>query len=287
MSDDTRNHADKGVRLREIRRKRRRIFRIVLGAVALVVLGVLSWHTHASAQRIKTVHVSGAYLSNPIEVQRIAEEVLDGSTAYIFSNRYPWLVPISRVRKAVEAMPSVERVEIRIAEGEQLDVKLIERTPVAIACMKSECSLIDEQGTSIGTIDKATTTLIRIETDALANEDQDQPKLIDSKRTHSIITLIEALNTMGLSYNFATIIDQDQCLLTGTSVPALKAAFKTMEGAPLRMQSAIDAGALITDAKMVSYIDARFEQQVSYMPLTVMPVQELAPEYEDNAIIAE
>lgn len=257
MIDDSRQ-ADRSVRLREVRKKRRKVIYVVALVVAVIALGIFSWYTHHSDRRITAVTVEGAYLSNQMEVQRFAEEVLNDSTLVLFSNRYPWLVPLSKVQNAVEMMPSVAAAEIRVADNNTLHIKLTERNPIAIAC-SLDCKLIDERGTFIGTVDKATTTLITITV-------QENEKLINANTVGALVSLLRNLEGIGLSYNRAAIIDEDQSVLEGLSVPDLKVAFKTMDGAVNRIKTAMDAGMLPTNYTEVAYIDARFESQVSYLP---------------------
>lgn len=263
MITQPRGTKDRAVRLREIRKRRRKIFLSVVAFVGVIAVGSLAWYTHAAERRIDGVSVRGATLVDESVVREAAERVLDGSTLLIFSNRYPWLAPLSRAKAEVEKIPSVASAVVRIADDDMVEVTVTERVPVAIGCAPT-CSLIDERGIGIGDPSRATTTFARIElADGVARSFGEvvPPALLAPARAF----LLE-IQAASFSYDSVRIVDNQQLEVRGPNLPMIKVAFQTIEGAPARIATAIHAGAMQADLSGIEYVDARFERSISYLP---------------------
>ena len=263
MIAQPRGQKDRAVRLREIRKRQRKIVLIVAVVVAVISVCALAWHTHSAERRIAGVVVRGSTLVDESVVRGAAEQVLDGSTLLIFSNRYPWLAPLSRVKNTVEQIPSVASATVRIADGDLIEVTLVERIPVAIGCSPA-CMLVDERGVGIGDPSRATTTHTRIElTDNIGRGFNEivPPRILVPARA-----FLANMNALNFPYTSVRVLDEQQLEAHGPNLPMVKVAFATIEGAAARIATAIHAGALRADFSDIEYVDARFERSVSYLP---------------------
>jgi hypothetical protein len=258
-----RGQKDRAVRLREIRKRRRKIFLIIVAVVAVISVSALAWHTHAAERRIRGVVVRGSTLVDESVVRGAAEQVLDGSTLLIFSNRYPWLAPLSRVKNTVEQIPSVASANVRIADGDVIEVTLVERTPVAIGCSPT-CMLVDERGIGIGDPSRATTTYARIELSE--NIERGFNEIVPPHILVPARAFLAGMNASNFSYASVRVLDEQQLEAHGPNLPMVKVAFATIDGAAARIATAIHAGELRADLSGIEYVDARFERSVSYLP---------------------
>jgi hypothetical protein len=263
MIAQPRGQKDRAVRLREIRKRRRKIFFSVVAVAAIISIALLAWHTHSAERRIAGVVVRGSTLVDESVVRGVAEQVLDGSTLLIFSNRYPWLAPLSRVKSVVELIPSVAAATVRIADGDVIEVTLVERIPVAIGC-SPVCMLIDERGVGIGDPSRATTTYARIEISEHVGRGFNEvvpPQILVPARS-----FLAGMNASNFQYASVRVLDEQQLEAYGPNLPMVKVAFATIDGAAARITTAIAAGALRSDLSGIEYVDARFERSVSYLP---------------------
>lgn len=273
MIAQPRGQKDRAVRLREIRKRRRKIFLSVVAFVGCVSVGSLAWYTHAAERRIDGVTVRGATLVDESVVRDAAERVLDGSTLLIFSNRYPWLAPLSRAKKAVEEIPSVASAVVRVADGDMVEVSIVERIPVAIGCVPT-CVLVDERGIGIGDPSRATTTFPRIE--LTENVTRGFNEIVPPTVLVSSRAFLAGMNASSFGYDSVRVIDNQQLEANGPNLPMVKVAFETIDGAASRISTAIHAGALRADLSGIEYVDARFERSISYLPKSHVVVTETA-----------
>ena len=267
------SHGDKSVRLREIRRKRRQ--RLVYAGIFAAVMAVAAaaWHTHTAERRIDGVTVRGAYLVDEAVARAAVEGVLDGTTLFIFSNRYPWLAPISRARRAIEAVPAVASAHVRVAD-DALEVTVTERIPVAIGCSPA-CTLVDVRGVGIGDPSRATSTLPRI----LVADSVSRPfdRAVPEEMLTAALSFLSKLNAQGFAYTDVSVIDADQIEVRGAGLPMLKAAFETLDAAPTRLAIVTSSGSLSHSMSEAAYVDLRFERSVAFMPVSSANAAHITP----------
>jgi len=280
MIAQPRGQKDRAVRLREIRKRRRKIFFSIVAVAAVISIASLAWYTHAAERRIEGVTVRGATLVDESVIRTAAEQVLDGSTLLIFSNRYPWLAPLSRVKNTVEQIPSVASATVRVADGDVIEVTLTERIPVAIGCSPT-CMLVDERGIGIGDPSRATTTYARIE--LTENVGRGFNEIVPPHVLAPSRAFLAGMNASNFPYTSVRVLDEQQLEAHGPNLPMVKVAFETINGAAARIATAIHAGALRADLSGIEYIDARFERSVSYLPKSSTSHQTTSDVTDDTA----
>lgn len=134
------------------RRKRARIFTLVVGVVAVVstlVFGILG--LRSPEINITQVEVSGGVYTREDLVHRVVSEMLDGSYFFLVPHSNTFLYPKSHIQKELsELFVSLESVSIRRNGLTALEVALHDRTPSALWCTSFEegapCYFLDENG---------------------------------------------------------------------------------------------------------------------------------------------
>lgn len=130
------------------KRKKRKVVRMWISIVLIVILlTALAWITSLESLAIKKVIVVGNTNITSTEVQNIANEILDKKYLGIFSKRNAFIYPKGQITNTIlEVYPRIEDMVVDTESLEILNIKIKERSAVAVWCAAVECYLVDDNG---------------------------------------------------------------------------------------------------------------------------------------------
>ncbi len=130
--------------------------RILWSAVSILALGVLAYAVYGPWFSVRTVTISGTRELNPVSVQAVTERYLDLWRAGLVPNRNLWLLSrralSDALAKKIQTRLSIEEVRIVKKNRHDLEVVIIERSPVALWTSGDSRGTIDRTGVIITTV---------------------------------------------------------------------------------------------------------------------------------------
>jgi cell division septal protein FtsQ len=123
-------------------RRRRRLRRTILVATLLVLVAVGVVVERSSLVALAEVRVAGTERLDPRSVRRAADLELGTSTLRL---------PLGAARERVEALPLVERADVRRVDPLTVLVEVEERQPAAVVRHGDDTVLVDREGVVLAT----------------------------------------------------------------------------------------------------------------------------------------
>ncbi len=111
-------------------------------------LGGLFFLVRLPEVTVSKVEVTGTAVADPALIQKIAEETLSGSYAFLIPKKNTLFIPTGEVAENIAAsFPIVKEANVTHTSLTSVSVSVTERTPVALWCTSEEkCYLMDEDG---------------------------------------------------------------------------------------------------------------------------------------------
>jgi cell division protein FtsQ len=134
-------------------RRRRRLRRTILVATLLVLVAVGVVVERSSLVALAEVRVAGTERLDPRSVRRAADLELGTSTLRL---------PLGAARERVEALPLVERADVRRVDPLTVLVEVEERQPAAVVRHGDDTVLVDREGVVLATGSEPGLPLIRM-----------------------------------------------------------------------------------------------------------------------------
>lgn len=135
-----------------------RILGITVGILAITALG---YAVYGPWFEVRNISVSGTRLITPVSLQQVAETELDHWRWGIIPQRNLWLLSRNHLSQVLQAKIgqriSIEQVNIIKKNRHDLEIAVIERTPLALWKTTQAQGSIDRNGVIISTIPEAAT----------------------------------------------------------------------------------------------------------------------------------
>ncbi|OHA85067.1 MAG: hypothetical protein A2408_00190 [Candidatus Yonathbacteria bacterium RIFOXYC1_FULL_52_10] len=151
-SRDILNTPARAARKKEKRKHLARIA-VLLGAVALVIMGLLSWGAHQSSVRIQTIVAEGNRVVSTEEIERVVREAIEGKYILLFPRDNAFLYSEQRIERALlTTHKDLKSIRISFEGLTELSIRVTEREPKALWCGEAitrpsgSCFFMDAQG---------------------------------------------------------------------------------------------------------------------------------------------
>lgn len=137
-------------RLRERRRRVRRLFVMALGVVSLLLIAGILYGLHRNAVRVQSVVVSGVEGNLKDDVERIVLREIEGSWGFVIPRNSIFFIPKTTIEQTLlYEVPKLGQVAISRHGFQEIEVEAASRAAVGVWCPSEEdssCYRFDTDG---------------------------------------------------------------------------------------------------------------------------------------------